>query len=140
MRGGSSAVSAANSSREGFGLPERLPLGHVSASPSDHEPHSITGICSSERPSRARGRGRRSRGDPSGNEGACEDRGPNRHYERPRGQTKVIREEDSGPSARDPGETAERSEEHTSELQSLAYLVCRLLLEKKKKKHKHNAN
>src|SRR2546425_10054480 len=27
---------------------------------------------------------------------------------------------------------AERSEEHTSELQSLAYLVCRLLLEKKK--------
>src|SRR5687767_15881888 len=27
-----------------------------------------------------------------------------------------------------------RSEEHTSELQSLAYLVCRLLLEKKKKK------
>src|SRR5229473_6326771 len=30
---------------------------------------------------------------------------------------------------------APRSEEHTSELQSLAYLVCRLLLEKKKKKH-----
>src|SRR2546425_8721256 len=30
----------------------------------------------------------------------------------------------------------ERSEEHTSELQSLAYLVCRLLLEKKKKKHR----
>src|SRR2546423_3448266 len=30
-------------------------------------------------------------------------------------------------------ETALRSEEHTSELQSLAYLVCRLLLEKKKK-------
>src|SRR2546425_9411147 len=29
---------------------------------------------------------------------------------------------------------AARSEEHTSELQSLAYLVCRLLLEKKKKK------
>src|SRR5687767_15458579 len=29
-----------------------------------------------------------------------------------------------------------RSEEHTSELQSLAYLVCRLLLEKKKK-NKH---
>src|SRR2546425_6827682 len=27
-----------------------------------------------------------------------------------------------------------RSEEHTSELQSLAYLVCRLLLEKKKQK------
>src|SRR3989441_1674763 len=30
---------------------------------------------------------------------------------------------------------ANRSEEHTSELQSLAYLVCRLLLEKKKKHH-----
>src|SRR2546425_8454799 len=29
-----------------------------------------------------------------------------------------------------------RSEEHTSELQSLAYLVCRLLLEKKNKKDK----
>src|SRR2546425_5174408 len=28
-----------------------------------------------------------------------------------------------------------RSEEHTSELQSLAYLVCRLLLEKKKKNY-----
>src|SRR2546423_9072165 len=28
--------------------------------------------------------------------------------------------------------TQRRSEEHTSELQSLAYLVCRLLLEKKK--------
>src|SRR5687767_15508822 len=36
-----------------------------------------------------------------------------------------------------------RSEEHTSELQSLAYLVCRLLLEKKKKKktkHCRHAN
>src|SRR3989441_9365054 len=33
-----------------------------------------------------------------------------------------------------------RSEEHTSELQSLAYLVCRLLLEKKKEKeHKLDA-
>src|SRR5687767_15296510 len=30
--------------------------------------------------------------------------------------------------------TCPRSEEHTSELQSLAYLVCRLLLEKKKNK------
>src|SRR2546425_9430220 len=30
--------------------------------------------------------------------------------------------------------TKARSEEHTSELQSLAYLVCRLLLEKKKNK------
>src|SRR2546425_2066537 len=34
-----------------------------------------------------------------------------------------------GGKGRDAGR---RSEEHTSELQSLAYLVCRLLLEKKK--------
>src|SRR5438067_8141657 len=33
-----------------------------------------------------------------------------------------------------------RSEEHTSELQSRFDLVCRLLLEKKKKKHKHTLN
>src|SRR5947199_1899532 len=31
-----------------------------------------------------------------------------------------------------------RSEEHTSELQSLRHLVCRLLLEKKKKKKKNH--
>src|SRR2546430_4142474 len=34
---------------------------------------------------------------------------------------------------------AGRSEEHTSELQSQSNLVCRLLLEKKKTKHIHNA-
>src|SRR2546425_2883675 len=33
-----------------------------------------------------------------------------------------------------------RSEEHTSELQSLAYLVCRLLLEKKKKSNSQLSN
>src|SRR3712207_7262505 len=33
-----------------------------------------------------------------------------------------------------PGPRLGRSEEHTSELQSRQYLVCRLLLEKKKKK------
>src|SRR5947209_20106030 len=38
------------------------------------------------------------------------------------------------PDARQHG----RSEEHTSELQSRQYLVCRLLLEKKKKKHKQH--
>src|SRR2546425_8375408 len=32
-----------------------------------------------------------------------------------------------------------RSEEHTSELQSLAYLVCRLLLEKKKENERRTA-
>src|SRR5687767_14947962 len=36
--------------------------------------------------------------------------------------------------SRRPRRVPTRSEEHTSELQSLAYLVCRLLLEKKKKK------
>src|SRR5205823_7900181 len=41
---------------------------------------------------------------------------------------------DSSPCARRslPAGNDLRSEEHTSELQSLAYLVCRLLLEKKK--------
>src|SRR5436305_4666822 len=35
------------------------------------------------------------------------------------------------------GATPSRSEEHTSELQSRPHLVCRLLLEKKKKKYNH---
>src|SRR5437016_12819584 len=39
---------------------------------------------------------------------------------------------------RSPAVTHLRSEEHTSELQSLTNLVCRLLLEKKKKKKKKN--
>src|SRR2546426_2269898 len=41
------------------------------------------------------------------------------------------------PSPKDPTKTCSRhrSEEHTSELQSPCNLVCRLLLEKKKKKH-----
>src|SRR3712207_7969002 len=34
---------------------------------------------------------------------------------------------------------ADRSEEHTSELQSRQYLVCRLLLEKKKQQKQHSA-
>src|SRR5438445_8783800 len=38
------------------------------------------------------------------------------------------------PAAPALGGAAPRSEEHTSELQSRQYLVCRLLLEKKKKK------
>src|SRR2546425_9156204 len=47
-----------------------------------------------------------------------------------------LRNEPAGPasaSGAGPVLTWLRSEEHTSELQSLAYLVCRLLLEKKKK-------
>src|SRR3712207_8991031 len=42
-----------------------------------------------------------------------------------RGELVVVRRDDR----------AERSEEHTSELQSRQYLVCRLLLEKKKRRH-----
>src|SRR3712207_7874212 len=38
------------------------------------------------------------------------------------------------------GHNDHRSEEHTSELQSRQYLVCRLLLEKKKKKHIHSSS
>src|SRR5947209_10886009 len=41
---------------------------------------------------------------------------------------------------RDPSrDSCTRSEEHTSELQSRQYLVCRLLLEKKKNRHSHDA-
>src|SRR5438094_1989221 len=42
-----------------------------------------------------------------------------------------------GERAQDGDETIERSEEHTSELQSPYDLVCRLLLEKKKKQQKN---
>src|SRR3989441_9554042 len=55
-------------------------------------------------------------------------------------QTQISRfqvEKEAWANARRPaspgGEYRNRSEEHTSELQSLAYLVCRLLLEKKNK-------
>src|SRR3712207_8689416 len=44
----------------------------------------------------------------------------------------ASRDRGSPPTAPDP-EGGSRSEEHTSELQSRQYLVCRLLLEKKKK-------
>src|SRR2546425_6328870 len=47
----------------------------------------------------------------------------------PRGDTGVHGGAAGGRGA---GRHPQRSEEHTSELQSLAYLVCRLLLEKKK--------
>src|SRR2546428_10276823 len=45
----------------------------------------------------------------------------------------------SGPVGRNGG-TTERSEEHTSELQSRSDLVCRLLLEKKKKDVRHRTD
>src|SRR5437762_9121625 len=41
------------------------------------------------------------------------------------------RQADHEPAGRGPARDATRSEEHTSELQSPTYLVCRLLLEKK---------
>src|SRR2546425_3845923 len=49
----------------------------------------------------------------------------------PPGASPRLRRDRTGVSAR----RVSRSEEHTSELQSLAYLVCRLLLEKKKNAH-----
>src|SRR2546425_8568367 len=45
----------------------------------------------------------------------------------------IARRKGSGVVAESAWPRPMRSEEHTSELQSLAYLVCRLLLEKKKK-------
>src|SRR3712207_7507209 len=47
-----------------------------------------------------------------------------------------LQDRDSGPrrTAMTMAPAPSRSEEHTSELQSRQYLVCRLLLEKKKKK------
>src|SRR5258707_4039683 len=50
------------------------------------------------------------------------------------GQTLDI-EQDVNHSREVPGLPPARSEEHTSELQSRQYLVCRLLLAKKKRKH-----
>src|SRR2546422_3682525 len=47
----------------------------------------------------------------------------------------VLLEQGLAPGEHDVG--CERSEEHTSELQSRLHLVCRLLLEKKKKPHAH---
>src|SRR2546430_7401035 len=51
------------------------------------------------------------------------------------------RPDDAARPAARPGPQGERSEEHTSELQSQSNLVCRLLLEKKKKKYiKHRTS
>src|SRR5437879_6877423 len=67
-------------------------------------------------------------------------RSPQRRENR---QTACCRDEEKhrhaqpGPGRRPTVDDQQRSEEHTSELQSPMYLVCRLLLEKKKK-HKYN--
>src|SRR5690348_18332131 len=65
--------------------------------------------------------------------GACERQlqrpGPSRHHQR---VVDVLALRDA-PQQRDELRRRARSEEHTSELQSPVHLVCRLLLEKKKK-------
>src|SRR5687767_15746536 len=63
---------------------------------------------------------------------AADARSPRAQAHPPRRRWRPTRAPCAG-SARAPSTT--RSEEHTSELQSLAYLVCRLLLEKKKDDH-----
>src|SRR2546425_11072531 len=63
---------------------------------------------------------------------------PISQIEQVRVQRRVVLQVDLLLSLRHPVERGLRSEEHTSELQSLAYLVCRLLLEKKKKKENYH--
>src|SRR3712207_8497973 len=72
-------------------------------------------------------RGPTDRGRPGCRPGA----GPRRAWSRPRACPAA------GTTAWPPGG---RSEEHTSELQSRQYLVCRLLLEKKKKNDREVSN
>src|SRR2546422_3931345 len=48
----------------------------------------------------------------------------------------ILGAPNGGIAGEQPAGRRERSEEHTSELQSRLHLVCRLLLEKKKKKHR----
>src|SRR2546422_8161380 len=72
-------------------------------------------------------------------EGARE---PGRQHRRAADAQGRLRRRRSGesvgkPAARDQGAARRRSEEHTSELQSRLHLVCRLLLEKKKKIKNH---
>src|SRR5436309_9128925 len=52
---------------------------------------------------------------------------------RPRGSPRRNRSRDSDAAGLDLASVLSRSEEHTSELQSRENLVCRLLLEKKKR-------
>src|SRR3712207_8477341 len=55
-----------------------------------------------------------------------------------RGRRRLVRHERAGREAEQA--QADRSEEHTSELQSRQYLVCRLLLEKKKNQTLRHSN
>src|SRR5438093_5423302 len=82
----------------------------------------------------AQGGGLGTRRHPSGSERIVGlEHGPEQHRQRPAVQQQVMVREHC---RRLPRAVAERSEEHTSELQSLTNLVCRLLLEKKKKNKK----
>src|SRR5256886_8304025 len=65
----------------------------------------------------------------------CRTGGASRHGLRGRGGRRGGA---ARPAARGPGHFGQRSEEHTSELQSQSNLVCRLLLEKKKKTTSHS--
>src|SRR2546427_3474881 len=55
-------------------------------------------------------------------------------WTRPDGRVQSLARTVGVPAPLSPDTTVRRSEEHTSELQSQSNLVCRLLLEKKKKK------
>src|SRR2546422_7396256 len=57
----------------------------------------------------------------------------------PGAQLRTTTQYDQVLFAASPTGASARSEEHTSELQSRLHLVCRLLLEKKKKNIQHNA-
>src|SRR3712207_7111562 len=58
---------------------------------------------------------------------------PSRQHHDVLGHGAIGRDLLPAPRAGDPSRHPARSEEHTSELQSRQYLVCRLLLEKKKR-------
>src|SRR3712207_8168196 len=79
-----------------------------------------------ERPHRGDGR-------PQGRVRAEDEQDEHRPVDRQVAEQLVRAEEPQGRVERDAGDQHDRSEEHTSELQSRQYLVCRLLLEKKKK-------
>src|SRR5687768_17683696 len=65
---------------------------------------------------------------------------PRRSFQEHRGEYDGSQEDEDQHIQEGSGQGRERSEEHTSELQSRLHLVCRLLLEKKKKKHNTNYN
>src|SRR5437016_7281530 len=80
-------------------------------------------------------------GCPPGLPLSVDDLMPDLRRRRP-GQSKIVtqRKEEDVPEIWSGVFEGKRSEEHTSELQSLTNLVCRLLLEKKKKINDHKAS